>query len=137
MYNVFQYRMWFNIGYVFQYRIRVSLLLSVFVFSKPLNYAIALNELGSEVVHDYIGQEPSGRKFNDLDLDYNSQFLHTNIYNIFNHRKVLKHFAVSFLMKQTYDFYQGFKSGIWSTLYWFKDLKHVLFKFNTHCNDSG
>ena len=43
------------------------------LFSKPLNYAIALNELGSEVVHDYIGQEPSGRKFNDLDLDYNSK----------------------------------------------------------------
>ena len=39
-----------------------------------MNYAIALNELGSEVVHDYIGQEPSGRKFNDLDLDYNSEF---------------------------------------------------------------
>jgi len=40
---------------------------------KPLNYAIALNELGADVVHGYIGQEPSGRKFNDLDLDYNSR----------------------------------------------------------------
>ena len=42
-------------------------------FSKPLNYAIALNELGSETVHGYVGQEPSGRKFNELDLDYNSK----------------------------------------------------------------
>jgi glutaminase len=42
-------------------------------YSKPLNYAIALNELGADVVHKYIGQEPSGRKFNDLDLDYNSK----------------------------------------------------------------
>ena len=41
--------------------------------SKPLNYAIALNELGSETVHKYVGQEPSGRKFNELDLDYNSK----------------------------------------------------------------
>lgn len=41
-------------------------------FSKPLNYAIALNELGSEVVHKYVGQEPSGGKFNALELDYNS-----------------------------------------------------------------
>jgi len=39
--------------------------------SKPLTYAIALNELGSEVVHRYVGQEPSGRMFNELILDYN------------------------------------------------------------------
>ncbi len=45
----------------------------MFDFSKPLNYAIALNELGSDIVHSYVGQEPSGRKFNDLDLDYNSE----------------------------------------------------------------
>ena len=39
----------------------------------PLNYAIALNEIGSETVHEYVGQEPSGRKHNELDLDYNSK----------------------------------------------------------------
>ncbi|XP_067122365.1 glutaminase liver isoform, mitochondrial [Centruroides vittatus] len=37
---------------------------------KPINYAIALNELGSDIVHQYIGQEPSGRMFNELVLDY-------------------------------------------------------------------
>lgn len=35
---------------------------------KPINYAIALNELGSEVTHQYVGREPSGRLFNDLSL---------------------------------------------------------------------
>ena len=38
---------------------------------KPINYSIALNELGAEVVHKYVGQEPSGRMFNELVLDHN------------------------------------------------------------------
>lgn len=42
--------------------------------SKPLTYAIALERLGQEVVHQYVGQEPSGRNFNELVLDYNSEF---------------------------------------------------------------
>jgi len=37
--------------------------------SKPFTYAICLKELGSEVVHKYIGQEPSGRNFNEICLD--------------------------------------------------------------------
>jgi glutaminase len=41
--------------------------------SKPLTYAIALNELGEETVHQYVGQEPSGRMFNELILDYNKK----------------------------------------------------------------
>ena len=41
--------------------------------SKALIYAIALNELGREVVHGYLGMEPSGRKFNDMELDYKKQ----------------------------------------------------------------
>lgn len=40
---------------------------------KPINYAIALSELGSEVVHRYVGQEPSGRMFNELILDHNKK----------------------------------------------------------------
>lgn len=35
---------------------------------KPINYAIALSELGSDITHQYVGQEPSGRLFNDLSL---------------------------------------------------------------------
>lgn len=41
--------------------------------SKPLTYAIALDRLGQEVVHQYVGQEPSGRNFNELVLDYSSE----------------------------------------------------------------
>ncbi|XP_059484754.1 glutaminase liver isoform, mitochondrial isoform X1 [Neocloeon triangulifer] len=41
--------------------------------SKPLTYAIALDQLGADVVHKYIGQEPSGRNFNELVLDYNKK----------------------------------------------------------------
>lgn len=40
--------------------------------SKPLTYAMALETLGPEVVHNYVGTEPSGRNFNELVLDYNS-----------------------------------------------------------------
>ncbi|XP_054719032.1 glutaminase kidney isoform, mitochondrial-like [Uloborus diversus] len=40
---------------------------------KPMNYAIALTELGSDIVHQYVGQEPSGRMFNELVLDYNKK----------------------------------------------------------------
>ncbi|XP_039295145.1 glutaminase liver isoform, mitochondrial [Nilaparvata lugens] len=39
--------------------------------SKPLTYGIALEQLGQDVVHGYVGQEPSGRNFNELVLDYN------------------------------------------------------------------
>lgn len=41
--------------------------------SKPLTYAIAMEILGQELVHQYVGQEPSGRNFNELVLDYNSK----------------------------------------------------------------
>ena len=40
--------------------------------SKPFTYAVCLNELGSETVHQFVGQEPSGRMFNNLCLDYRS-----------------------------------------------------------------
>lgn len=39
--------------------------------SKPFTYAIAMDELGAEEVHKYIGQEPSGRLFNEICLDHN------------------------------------------------------------------
>ncbi|XP_057331345.1 glutaminase liver isoform, mitochondrial isoform X1 [Microplitis mediator] len=41
--------------------------------SKPLTYAIALESLGPQVVHQYVGQEPSGRNFNELVLDHNKK----------------------------------------------------------------
>lgn len=40
---------------------------------KPINYGVALAKLGTQVVHKYVGQEPSGRRFNKLVLDQNNQ----------------------------------------------------------------
>uniref|UniRef100_A0A665V329 glutaminase n=1 Tax=Echeneis naucrates TaxID=173247 RepID=A0A665V329_ECHNA len=36
---------------------------------KPLQYAIAVHEAGTEHIHRYVGMEPSGLKFNMLSLD--------------------------------------------------------------------
>uniref|UniRef100_A0A8D9F7G9 glutaminase n=1 Tax=Cacopsylla melanoneura TaxID=428564 RepID=A0A8D9F7G9_9HEMI len=41
--------------------------------SKPLTYGIALEELTEAEVHQYVGQEPSGRNFNELILDHNKK----------------------------------------------------------------
>ncbi|XP_055853702.1 glutaminase liver isoform, mitochondrial isoform X2 [Episyrphus balteatus] len=41
--------------------------------SKPLTYAIALEKLGPKIVHNYVGQEPSGRNFNEIILDHNNK----------------------------------------------------------------
>jgi len=37
--------------------------------SKAFNYAIAASDLGADTVHKYVGQEPSGRLFNEICLD--------------------------------------------------------------------
>ena len=36
---------------------------------KPINYALAINEHGAEVVHQYVGWEPSGETFASIKLD--------------------------------------------------------------------
>ncbi len=41
--------------------------------SKPITYALTLEELGTEIVHRYQGREPSGRMFNEIVLDHNSK----------------------------------------------------------------
>lgn len=41
--------------------------------SKAFNYAIAASELGAEYVHRHVGQEPSGRLFNEICLDPHSE----------------------------------------------------------------
>ena len=43
--------------------------------SKPFTYGINVDKLGQEVVDKYIGQEPSGRDFNEICLDSKSKFL--------------------------------------------------------------
>ncbi|KAK2153245.1 hypothetical protein LSH36_303g02022 [Paralvinella palmiformis] len=42
---------------------------------KPLNYALALNDLGSEVVHKHVGHEPSGEAFNQIKLGYDKDII--------------------------------------------------------------
>ena len=42
--------------------------------SKPITYALTLEELGTDVVHKYQGREPSGRMFNEIVLDHNSEW---------------------------------------------------------------
>ena len=37
--------------------------------TKPINYAMALEEFGEDTVHKHIGREPSGRGFNELTLN--------------------------------------------------------------------
>ncbi|PIC44135.1 hypothetical protein B9Z55_004607 [Caenorhabditis nigoni] len=37
--------------------------------SKAFNYAIVASDIGADVVHSYVGQEPSGRLFNEICLD--------------------------------------------------------------------
>jgi len=37
--------------------------------SKPITYGIALDNIGDECVHNYVGKEPSGRNFNELCLN--------------------------------------------------------------------
>ena len=41
--------------------------------SKPLTYGLVLDELGEDAVHQHVGQEPSGRMFNELVLDHNKK----------------------------------------------------------------
>ena len=58
-----------HIVLIFQYELFLYFLQSC---SKPFTYAVGLNELGANEVHRYVGQEPSGRMFNELTLDFNS-----------------------------------------------------------------
>ncbi|RCN48224.1 glutaminase A [Ancylostoma caninum] len=41
--------------------------------SKPFTYALVHDELGPEELHSHVGQEPSGRLFNDISLDHNKK----------------------------------------------------------------
>ena len=53
---------------------------------KPFNYCFAMEELGLEEVHKHVGQEPSGRQFDDLTLlartvsgNYTGEFAKDNL----------------------------------------------------------
>ncbi len=40
---------------------------------KPLNYALAVTELGTRRVHEFVGREPSGVSFDEIALDPSSE----------------------------------------------------------------
>ncbi|KAG2459038.1 GLSK Glutaminase, partial [Polypterus senegalus] len=46
---------------------------------KPLKYAIAVNDLGTEYVHRYVGKEPSGLRFNKLFLNEDGKCTSTTL----------------------------------------------------------
>ncbi|EFO96065.1 CRE-GLNA-3 protein [Caenorhabditis remanei] len=41
--------------------------------SKPFTYALVHDDIGAEALHAHVGQEPSGRLFNDICLDHNKK----------------------------------------------------------------
>ncbi|KHJ97370.1 glutaminase [Oesophagostomum dentatum] len=45
--------------------------------SKAFNYAIAASDLGADYVHTYVGEEPSGRLFNEICLDSKTDQKHS------------------------------------------------------------
>ncbi|TRY67038.1 hypothetical protein TCAL_07223 [Tigriopus californicus] len=46
---------------------------SIQALSKPITYAVTMSELGTDIVHKYQGKEPSGRKTNEIVLDFNNK----------------------------------------------------------------
>lgn len=51
---------------------------------KPLQYAIAVHEAGTENVHRYVGKEPSGLRFNMLSLDDEGAKKSSGLLKVFN-----------------------------------------------------
>uniref|UniRef100_A0A8C0B782 glutaminase n=1 Tax=Buteo japonicus TaxID=224669 RepID=A0A8C0B782_9AVES len=61
---------------------------------KPLKYAIAVNDLGTEYVHRYVGKEPSGLRFNKLFLNEDGKRYIKLSICIIKYYKIIKQFDV-------------------------------------------
>uniref|UniRef100_A0A8V5FP63 glutaminase n=1 Tax=Melopsittacus undulatus TaxID=13146 RepID=A0A8V5FP63_MELUD len=66
---------------------------------KPLKYAIAVNDLGTEYVHRYVGKEPSGLRFNKLFLNEDGK------------RYVILNNVMQFMNKMAGNEYVGFSNA--------------------------
>uniref|UniRef100_A0A8B9EB27 glutaminase n=1 Tax=Anser cygnoides TaxID=8845 RepID=A0A8B9EB27_ANSCY len=77
---------------------------------KPLKYAIAVNDLGTEYVHRYVGKEPSGLRFNKLFLneDGKSYITFNNANTLF--QKITKQ-VMQFMNKMAGNEYVGFSNA--------------------------
>uniref|UniRef100_H3DE52 glutaminase n=2 Tax=Tetraodon nigroviridis TaxID=99883 RepID=H3DE52_TETNG len=73
---------------------------------KPLKYAIAVNDHGTEYVHSFIGKEPSGLRFNKLFLNEEGEppclwvsqaYIYVNFYCVLNKPRQLKGRFLQFL----------------------------------------
>uniref|UniRef100_A0A673JD66 glutaminase n=1 Tax=Sinocyclocheilus rhinocerous TaxID=307959 RepID=A0A673JD66_9TELE len=87
---------------------------------KPLKYAIAVHDHGTEYVHQFIGKEPSGLRFNKLFLnedgkDYNHQLQHDcsllQSENGFSICLKFYHNVLNFLKKMAGNEYVGFSNA--------------------------
>uniref|UniRef100_A0A673J6W1 glutaminase n=1 Tax=Sinocyclocheilus rhinocerous TaxID=307959 RepID=A0A673J6W1_9TELE len=84
---------------------------------KPLKYAIAVHDHGTEYVHQFIGKEPSGLRFNKLFLnedgkDYNHQLQHDSVVFEFDLPVLISVLQVlNFLKKMAGNEYVGFSNA--------------------------
>ena len=79
---------WLHVLYSYRYSVGdVNVPFCLQSVSKPLTYALVLDELTPKVVHSYVGHEPSGTSFNQISLDYQGTYVHT-----LGEQKALKHF---------------------------------------------
>uniref|UniRef100_A0A8B9K2P3 glutaminase n=1 Tax=Astyanax mexicanus TaxID=7994 RepID=A0A8B9K2P3_ASTMX len=78
---------------------------------KPLKYAIAVHDHGTEYVHRFIGKEPSGLRFNKLFLDEDDHMLwSTSVLTCVDHHSVFWQ-VVNFLNKMAGNEYVGFSNA--------------------------
>uniref|UniRef100_A0A8C9S9E5 glutaminase n=1 Tax=Scleropages formosus TaxID=113540 RepID=A0A8C9S9E5_SCLFO len=83
---------------------------------KPLKYAVAVHDHGTEYVHRFIGKEPSGLRFNKLFLNEDGEepqtfvsICQTSFIHIFNAEKF--DYVMNFLNKMAGNEYVGFSNA--------------------------
>uniref|UniRef100_A0A673Z0Z4 glutaminase n=1 Tax=Salmo trutta TaxID=8032 RepID=A0A673Z0Z4_SALTR len=82
---------------------------------KPLEYAVAIHEAGTEKVHRYVGMEPSGLKFNKLYLDEEDKphnpMVNAGAIVISSLIKVSRKTVMDFIKKMAGQEYVGFSNA--------------------------
>uniref|UniRef100_A0A8C1JFN7 glutaminase n=1 Tax=Cyprinus carpio TaxID=7962 RepID=A0A8C1JFN7_CYPCA len=76
---------------------------------KPLKYAIAVHDHGTEYVHRFIGKEPSGLRFNKLFLDEDGMDYNHQLHGASNAEKF--DYMMNFLKKMAGNEYVGFSNA--------------------------